>query len=348
MRYNSIQTLRCVAVLLVVLLHSGNIVQPALVQIPFVSRFGWIGVDLFFVLSGFIIAETIPNSSDFPQYLRRRYMRVFPLYGLFTLMALLLQPGLGIEGMVLPRTDSHAPFTGEGPVWWVASALIVPQDNWPVFGVGWSLEFEVVFYAVFGFAWFFGSPAIALGVVAVLAMAGLLGIEPMDWMVGRSFAFFLAGIVAQRAVGSSNHDLRVGLMGLALPATLLWPLARYEILVLSEPTIHALTAVSLGGLVCLAASLERSGRAFGRPTIVTRIGDASFALYLTHWLILQGARTALIAHSFGPVQAELLRAVLVLGSIAVASAVHHGIERRLDRLLRRRSGRHYASSSASQ
>ena len=60
----------------------------------FVTNFSWIGVSLFFVISGFIISERIDVERSFGAFLFKRYMRVLPLYGLFTLLAIALSLGL--------------------------------------------------------------------------------------------------------------------------------------------------------------------------------------------------------------------------------------------------------------
>ena len=86
----SIQILRAVAVLQVVFLHFAVASSSqAYLPVPFFTDFGWLGVRLFFVISGFIIAVTIEKEPSITRYLLKRYFRIFPLYMVATLVTLL-------------------------------------------------------------------------------------------------------------------------------------------------------------------------------------------------------------------------------------------------------------------
>ena len=162
LKYNSIQFLRCVAVIAVLVFHSHWVVSQKLQNIPLLTNYGWIGVSLFFVISGFIISERIAFERSLGRFLFKRYMRVFPLYGVFTLMAIVLSLGFGWDYLGLPRTDSGGEFNPDSVYYPLKSLFIVPQDDWPVFAVGWSLEYEIVFYFTFGMAYFLGGRKFAL------------------------------------------------------------------------------------------------------------------------------------------------------------------------------------------
>src|SRR5204862_235326 len=81
MRNKRLDTLRCIAVFSVMILH-GNIW-------PFFGRIGWIGVDLFFVLSGFLISGLLfseyrtQNSISFKRFIIRRGLKIYPAFYLF-------------------------------------------------------------------------------------------------------------------------------------------------------------------------------------------------------------------------------------------------------------------------
>jgi peptidoglycan/LPS O-acetylase OafA/YrhL len=83
----SLQALRGVACLMVVLLHAGNwepSTHPKTLLLAWARPFGWAGVDLFFVLSGFIITWTQERNLGRPaavgSYLWRRLWRIYPIY----------------------------------------------------------------------------------------------------------------------------------------------------------------------------------------------------------------------------------------------------------------------------
>ena len=88
--YPALDGLRGVAILLVVFLHNFNFMN--------YFFFGWLGVDLFFVLSGFLITDILLNGLHKPHFLRnfyiRRVLRIFPLFYLTLIICLLILPNI--------------------------------------------------------------------------------------------------------------------------------------------------------------------------------------------------------------------------------------------------------------
>lgn len=142
----SIQYLRGIAALLVVWHHATNQITGMSEFLP--SDFGVSGVDLFFVISGFIMVVTTAGSSITPtQFWSRRIARVVPIYWLLTLLMVcvaLAAPGLfktlRIEPLKLVQSLLFIPHFSAS----------FPAFAWPVLVPGWTLNFEMFFYAVFG------------------------------------------------------------------------------------------------------------------------------------------------------------------------------------------------------
>lgn len=145
--------LRGVAVLLVLGLHFNIISKPeaALDRLLHAgAQIGWIGVDLFFVLSGFLITGILYRSKGQPGYFRnfyaRRSLRIFPLYFAALIVAFLVLPALLPSSEILTglRTDQ----------WWYwayLSNVLVAIEGFPVsltMGHFWSLAIEEQFYLV--------------------------------------------------------------------------------------------------------------------------------------------------------------------------------------------------------
>ena len=90
--YPALDGLRGLAILLVVVYHNFGFIH--------YSSFGWLGVDLFFVLSGFLITEILLNTVGKKGFLRnfyaRRALRIFPLYYLSLFVFLFLLPALNL------------------------------------------------------------------------------------------------------------------------------------------------------------------------------------------------------------------------------------------------------------
>lgn len=142
--------MRGLAILAVMLLHAQMIWgDGAITWFRAVSEVGQHGVDLFFVLSGFLITGILNDSRESPHYFRnfyiRRVLRIFPLYYLFLVIAFYVQPHL-----------VHKPDVAEGHhawFWLYGSNFLIARDGWfptSPFNVNltWSLAIEEQFYIV--------------------------------------------------------------------------------------------------------------------------------------------------------------------------------------------------------
>jgi exopolysaccharide production protein ExoZ len=131
--YNSLQLLRGVAAILVVFFH--GLERTNLFHL---ISYGYMGVDLFFVLSGFIIFfihySDIGNKNKFKPFLVKRFVRVYPIYWIVTLFYLILVLAAGN----IPNFD-----------YFFKSMFLIPQPKMPILGVAWTLEFEMLFYILF-------------------------------------------------------------------------------------------------------------------------------------------------------------------------------------------------------
>lgn len=284
------------------------------------------GVDIFFVISGFIITLSANRFAGQPlAFLWRRFLRVAPLYYLFTTLmvaALLLLPG-GAKGTALE------------PGQILNSYLFLPFERHdgriaPVLSLGWTLNYEMFFYVLMALALALPRP---LWVIAgLLGGAAMVGLLPGG---GTFFVFwtnplvleFLFGIglarLYQRGFHHPSATLALGLLmaGLAL-----------LVLLDATPLPRFVAAGFPAAVIVAAGTLLWPNRALPGQII----GDASYALYLSHRFILR-AMTLLILPLFpaapGPAWAYV---ALTCGATVLASlAVHIWIERPLLRALSR-------------
>jgi peptidoglycan/LPS O-acetylase OafA/YrhL len=162
-RVQALDGLRGVAILLVMLVHftQYGMRRPSGVFIDQhfwrVAAAGWVGVDLFFVLSGFLITGILLDSKGGDQFFRnfymRRVLRIFPLYygtlfGIFLIVPQLLSTG---DNFRLLLRD-------QGWYWSYLVNFPIAFEGWPPFGVighFWSLAIEEQFYLVWPFAVYF-------------------------------------------------------------------------------------------------------------------------------------------------------------------------------------------------
>jgi len=148
--------LRGIAIILV-MLHHFTYYRPTAgidVLIGDVLFFGWTGVDLFFVLSGFLITGILLDTRDggryFTSFYARRILRIFPLYYLILFLALVVLPKFPEVHSVLIGQDDLRDLPPQWPFWLYATNFSIANRGW-VHGwvdVGWSLAIEEHFYLV--------------------------------------------------------------------------------------------------------------------------------------------------------------------------------------------------------
>jgi exopolysaccharide production protein ExoZ len=149
----TVQALRAVAALLVVLLHAfetwGERVDPAAPEVNWEN--GAAGVDIFFIISGFVMVISSRRLADRPDawliFLRHRVVRIVPLYWLLTTVKIF---AVVVLGRVVLRTVLDFNFVA-------GSYLFLPVTDSaghfrPVLPVGWTLTYEFLFYLLFAAA----------------------------------------------------------------------------------------------------------------------------------------------------------------------------------------------------
>lgn len=263
---------------------------------------GGAGVDVFFVISGFIMwvisARRPPTPGDF---LRRRAARIIPLYWLVTL-------GLAGVWVVAPQLFPHMQAT---PSHVAMSLLFIPHANphgvvAPLVAPGWTLNYEMFFYAIFASALL--APArlrlwLLTGVLGALAAAGVVLRPEAPWLAAFTSPLlleFLAGCwlgkvwVSGRLPGAG---VSVGLVAVGVVALGAIGLAGMDV----EPARALLWGGPALLIVTGALGLEAAGLAPRWP-FVRFLGDASYSVYLVHALAISVAlRLAQLAGLSGPV-----------------------------------------------
>lgn len=341
-RLIGVQALRGIAACGVVACHmvayeTKYLAGPAVM--PAVSLYGMAGVDLYFVLSGFIITTMcvgrFGRRGEARRFLKRRFLRIYPTYWVWcaaVLAVFLVQPGM--------VNSSH----GRPDV--LRSVLLLPQQNLPLILVGWTLVYEVFFYLLFAAAlrwlreiqlpW-----ALALWAAAVIVGQSILMptrtqpwlhmiVSPLllEFIMGCGVALYVDR--CSRTVAIISLALGVGgcvagtfaLMALGVPFPLGWGR------VLIYGTAAALVVAGIVGL-------ERRGGCW-IPRPIVGLGDASYSLYLSHVPVIAVAGLLLRRLLVSPSPAMHVVALAGTFAMAVAGGVvsFRLIERPLLHLLR--------------
>jgi len=285
----SIQYLRGLAAMLVVYHHSVRKVLEMNPDsmIPY-SGFGNAGVDIFFVISGFIMWVTTISKTQTPTYFwYRRIIRVVPLYWFFILV------------IVIPKLFVPDIFqtTQLDPSHIVKSLLFIPHYHpfvsdqiWPILIPGWTLNYEMFFYLLFGASLFITprwrlaaltSAFLCLVVLGQrLASENPLFITYTDKLLLEFFAGIVIGVFYMRGIA-----LKAG-MSYALMATAIFLLIGFETALLPGGTRIISWGIPAALMVVATLSLDRAGKI---PSIssLKLIGDASYSIYLSHILSIE-------------------------------------------------------------
>ena len=275
MRFDSIQTLRGLAAVLVVLEH-----------VRFFNR-GAFGVDIFFCISGFMIMLTTQKNTDF--FFRKRILRIVPFYYLMTIgtyLGLLFLPGLFEQ-------------TSGSPVFLVKSLLFIPFDIGggvlqPLLRIGWTVNCEMFFYLLFGISFRISQHyrgLVCSALLLVLTLAGL--IIPSSWA---PFLFYSNPVMLEFAFGIMIFYAARGLYLLHCADRLpkwLWALSLFlslglfAYLIWTKPGLNVLGIRRLlyWGLPAAAIVLAffLCGLQVRMPKWTIILGNISFSIYLVHY-----------------------------------------------------------------
>lgn len=336
--FTGLQILRFVAAMLVAVMH---ITQAISIHITGRGESvywgtGAVGVDIFFVISGFVMmistarlpADGTRRPAQAWIFIKRRILRIVPLYWFYTLLKaglLLAVPALAAKSTIDP---GHL----------AASLVFVPAvAPWglvqPTLPVGWTLNFEMLFYLVFALAIAVGAPRIRwclLAFLAIFAAARLYsGSVPLAFYAQSIIFEFIIGVAFAQAL------LRYGPGPLAAGAALLAGGVVFTFFLGWNPASDRLFPWGIGSaaIVLGVIWLERLFDAKGWARPLAFLGDASYSIYLSHTFVVPACVVALK-------QLGLLDplAALVLTSIAVmvaGAASYLWIERPLIALFKR-------------
>jgi peptidoglycan/LPS O-acetylase OafA/YrhL len=306
-RYTSLDGLRGLAILFVMIYHFGLSYQDIHSANPLmqIAQLGWLGVDLFFVLSGFLITgillETKNHHHYFRNFLARRFLRIWPLYYLSLIVIFVLVP-LFIASL----PESLQAMRDKQSWFWLYSAnwLFAKEGGFEQTpgGYYWSLAVEEQFYIVWPVVvYFLGNKSLLKASFVLLGACVCLryvllseGVEPNSvytMTITRLDGLLAGAIVAlslrdsvwsERLAKYVPYGLTGSLVGLVVVRLFVsdgffWQpeMARYG---------YFFAAVAGAGLLVVALSRPPGsmGHAFLNTPLLRTMGKYSYALYLVH------------------------------------------------------------------
>jgi exopolysaccharide production protein ExoZ len=313
-RIDVLQVLRLAAAVAVVCVH-----------LPTIGRGYW-GVDLFFVISGFVMCLSTERTRT--GFMAKRLIRIVPLYWSLT---------LGVYGLVLVAPGLLGNTTAN-PLHLVGSLAFVPFDkngagHYPVLFLGWSLNFEMMFYACFAVALALAPEkraVLASFIVLVVYAASATFAEDFPFIVYSNpivFEFCLGMLIYLLLARPDQWQIQAVATAAIIAAGLL----------LVEPGFTGQGAGIRAGLMCagvVALAVLLCGR-LRMPAVAVLLGEASYALYLTHPYIIQ-ATVRLGWFQAGGAAAILATVAAMAACLSLAAVLWLRVERPLGERLRRR------------
>lgn len=282
------------------------------------TKYGDLGVDFFFVISGFIIlfahVKDIGSPHSWGRYVFRRFARLYPVYWLYTtVFVILLAMGFG--------SDAKLP---EGVLAWVNTySLIRFSPEAPPIGPAWTLFHEVCFYALFSLLLLnkkFGIAVLAVWSVICAALYHYPGLDNRNAYVVYTSAYglyFLLGMGAFYLYKCKGYGFVETIAGFLILILWFWLLDTPA--VLPKLVLPVSFALILSGVT----KLEAKGLV-SSPAALTYIGNASYSIYLTHiaaqGLLLKMLIKLHIAEVIGPNATFIvtLGATIGIGCLAYA------------------------------
>ena len=295
-KIQNIQALRGIAVLLVVCFHLTTIERKyggTTTILPDFFQFGMFGVDLFFVISGFVMVTITRGKFQQPRkalvFLYHRISRIYPLYWFYSLLVLavfLYQPSL-----VNSFQNSQVDLT--------ASFLLLPQSLRPLLMVGWTLVHEMYFYLVFFLLLFlperFLVPALCTWAVALLIFFPEASVSGSPWQLVAANPLtmeFIGGCFIALLTGN-RHDLRrsprmalICVAGLFIGSVLLFMYHWHTTGLVEPPDWKRILILGLPALLIIYLMVKAEQQNIVLPVSLQKIGDASYSIYLSHILTL--------------------------------------------------------------
>lgn len=318
-KLNRIQILRMNAAVAVVIYHAFLYAEKLGSQIGWFAwaRFGYLGVDVFFVISGFIIFYTAElREMSAGEFAVRRLERLVPIYWAFTISLFLI-------GLLVPELFA----SGGAGEWMTAKNLLaslafvsVPMGQKTIVFVGWTIEYEMFFYllvtvflALSRRSWL----KLAWTFVVLVALRPLIGnLSPLaNFLTNPLLVEFVLGMLVADFVFRRK-------LTLLLPTAVAVGLSQFVPGDAWRVAVGALPAA----IVVLLLSLRDQARPLekrGLPGVAMFLGDASYSIYLVQVLTIPATFKAMttLAPALSLVAVALLSILVTVAAACIVFAL---------------------------
>lgn len=326
MKYIGLQYCRALASLLVVFYHFSGYHLANQGFDPFYRffKFGHLGVDFFFVLSGFVImmahAKDIGDRSKIKIFCFKRLIRIFPTYWIHFILILSIRV---LAGIILKNESFYKDFsTG----FLVENFLLLMTPKYLI-GPAWSLTYELFFYLLFMLGMLLPRRVFFIGLV-LYSLALIFQINVSFSFLPHHLIEFFMGMITFSLLQKFKLSSRVALSFFFLGLTVIfggWLYSFFgslEVLNSQNAFVLGLPMVFLIWGLC---SFERSS-GIKESKFLLALGEASFVLYISHMIFQTLAHQIYQRMSFTPVKVSLVYLGLLIFCILYSLAYSRFIE----------------------
>ena len=327
----SIQYMRAIAVLLVILYHAiskGEIYSETSWAW---FNFGEAGVDLFFIISGYIMCYTTrrkrPNIYEF---MKARVVRIMPLYWILTTVAL---------AIYLVAPDKINSSGGDTSIFY--SYTLLPSNSKYLIQNGWTLSYEFFYYAIFSIGLIFSAtrkyvvPAVVLTILVMLGQIIRPSNVALEFMTSSILVEFVMGIAAFYVVQKYQISKNIALAFCGASIVLIagisyWGTTGNRVIDYGIPALFLFM-----GLIYLEETLQNN-KHHPLNQILGKIGDSSYSTYLLHPFFL--AIAAIVFKKLGLANfGNLFVICLVIGSILTGWICYVTLEMPINKFIKSRT-----------
>ncbi|WML38710.1 acyltransferase [Neobacillus sp. OS1-2] len=328
-KLNNLQLIRGIAAVYVLLFHTSGLLQSYLnYDYAYgIFKFGDAGVDMFFVLSGFVIYYVHNKDIGAPEkvksFFKKRIIRVYPIYWV---VLICLVPVY----FIIPTFGSDSVLN---PLNLVKSFVLIPQpeENLPL-NVAWSLSYEILFYCMFGLLIALKRklvlPIVLLwmgGTFVHFIIQSIIGYVDSSWI---NFVFnpfnleFLSGVLIAHLVlkNYTKNGLVFIVLGLC-GAVVAWINKSYSFVELHRVIEYGLP---FAFIIYGAVSYEIE-RQTNPSKLFVYLGDASYSIYLIHYPMLSVVNKLFLAVNVYSIIGPFLAATIMIISTIIAGCTFHSL-----------------------
>lgn len=286
--FKSIQFLRFFAAFLVLVTHSTFYVHERYDPNITVFSEGAIGVDIFFIISGFVILlSSISRDGGFESwggFTIKRLNRIVPMYWIATTIKVLTL-------IFIPAAVLHATLDPSRIILsYFFLPSITPDGRWePILGVGWTLVFEMFFYVLFALALFLRKNPVIFSSLIIIVFSVISLFRQPDWPIqtfyfDRILLYFVLGMLSYIAIVKLTS---VGMRNIAIILVVASLFFIAKKIIYGEQIIERLSLATYIFVLTFFFIIINCERYFTGvfSRISTLFGDASYSTYLFHPLI---------------------------------------------------------------